>query len=66
MKIRNYLPLFQDNGEVIAGFGQARLLKFMDGKYELRGGSKDDRTAAHEWISMFFHDVVVREGPLAR
>jgi hypothetical protein len=33
----------------------------LDGKYTLRGGSKDDRIAAKEWISLFCHDVVVRE-----
>jgi hypothetical protein len=48
MKIRNYFPLFKDEGEVIAGFGDAKLLKFLDGKYELRGGSKEERIAAHE------------------
>jgi hypothetical protein len=33
----------------------------LHGKYELRGGSKEDRLAAKEWISMFCHDVVVPE-----
>jgi hypothetical protein len=61
MNIRYYFPLFKDEGEIIALFGQARLVKFLNGKYELRGGSKEDRLAAHEWISMFCHDVVVRE-----
>jgi hypothetical protein len=27
----------------------------------LEGGSKEDRLAAHEWISMFLNDAVVRE-----
>jgi hypothetical protein len=35
-----------DSGKVIA-------------KYELRGGSKEDRTAAQEWVSMFMHEMVL-------
>jgi hypothetical protein len=62
MKIRNYFPLPKDEGELIAGFGDAKLVKFLHGKYKLCGGSKEDRLAAHEWISMFCHDVVVSEG----
>jgi len=61
MRIRNYFPLFKDEGEVIAGFGTAKLIKFLDGKYELCGGSIEDRIAAHEWISLFCHDVVVKD-----
>ena len=75
MKIRSYFPLFKEEGEVIAAFGQAKLLKYLNGKYELRGGSKEEHIAAHEWISLFCHEVVVgdcitetcsRENPRAR
>jgi hypothetical protein len=59
MEIRNYISQFKDEGQVIAGFGQARLIKFHDGKYELRGGSREDRIEAHEWISIFCHEIVV-------
>ena len=52
---------FKDEGEVIARFGDAQLIRFLDGKTELRGGSNDDRTAAREWMSMFWHEVVVHE-----
>jgi hypothetical protein len=34
---------------------------YLDGKCELRCGSKEDRLAAKEWISMFWHEIVVRE-----
>jgi hypothetical protein len=37
---------FKDEGEVIARFGDTQLVKFFDGKMELRGGSDDDHTAA--------------------
>jgi hypothetical protein len=26
---------------------------------ELKGGSKEDRLAAYEWISLFWHEAVV-------
>jgi hypothetical protein len=57
-----YFPLFKDEGEVMASWGEARLIKHLDGKLVLKGGSKEDRVAAREWISMFLNDVVVREG----
>ncbi len=56
----------EEEGQIIALFGQARLLKFFNGKYELRGGSREDRLEAHEWISMFCHDVVVQEADTVR
>jgi hypothetical protein len=44
MNFKNLLPDFSGNqAEVIAFFGQAKLVKTMDFKYELRGGSHDDR-----------------------
>jgi hypothetical protein len=32
---------------------------YLDGKLELKGGSKEDRMVAREWISMFLNDAVV-------
>jgi hypothetical protein len=48
-------------GEVIASWGEAKLIKTLDGKYELVGGSKEDLKAAREWISIFVSDDVIRE-----
>ena len=62
MKLSNYFSVFKDEGEVIASFGEAQLVKYLDGKYKLTGGSKEDRGEAREWISMFCHHVVVLEG----
>ena len=59
MKLRNYFSAFKDEGDVIAIFGNATLVKFLDGKMELRDGSNEDRAEAREWISMFMHEVVV-------
>ena len=55
-------PRFRDEGEVMASWGEARLIKYLDGKTELRGGSEQDRAAAEEWMSLFWHEAVVREG----
>ena len=57
-----YYPPFKDEGEVVAGWGEAQLIRYLDRKTELRGGSKEDRLAAQEWISLFWHEAVVGEG----
>jgi hypothetical protein len=56
-----FFPPYKDEGETLASFGEARLIKFLDGKLELKGGSKEDRLAAHEWIALFMHEAVVKE-----
>jgi len=45
---------------VVAYFEQAQLIKFLDGKVELRGGSDQDRAEAREWMSLFWHEAVAR------
>jgi hypothetical protein len=62
MGMKNFFPRFRDEGQEIAGFGTARLVKFLDGKYELSGGSDEDRTEAKEWISLFCHEIVLSDG----
>jgi hypothetical protein len=60
MKLQHLFPeLDSHNVEVIAAFGHARLIKTFGGKYELVGGSGDERSEAREWISLFMHEVVV-------
>ena len=62
MRLKSFFPVFgKDEGELIAGFGHAKLIKTFDCKYELRGGSHEDRLAAREWISLFFHEAVIKE-----
>jgi hypothetical protein len=56
-----YYPPFKDEGEVMASWGEAQLIKYLNGKLVLKGGSKEDRIEAREWISMFLNDAVVRE-----
>lgn len=60
MKLKNMLPELRKQGEVVAVFGQARLVKHMDCNYELVGGTPADRHDAREWISLFMHEVVLR------
>jgi hypothetical protein len=60
-KKSEFFPPFRDEGELIASWGEARLIKYLDGKVVLKGGSKEDRLAAHEWISLFWHEAVVGE-----
>jgi hypothetical protein len=61
-----YFPPFKDEGEVIASWGEAQLIKYLDGKTELRGGSDQDRAEAREWMSLFGHEVVVGDGSRRR
>ena len=56
-----FVPSFNDEGEVVAAWGQAELIRYLDGKLELRGGSHQDRVEAREWLSLFWHEAVVRE-----
>jgi len=61
MKLKCF-PLFRSEVEIVASCGAARLIKHLDGKVELKGGSREDRLAAHEWISLFWHEAVVGDG----
>lgn len=62
MKLK-FFPPYKDEGEIVAAWGQAQLIKYLDGKTELRGGSKEDLAAAKEWVSLFCHEAVVGNGP---
>ena len=44
---------------VVALFGQARLIRKADGRFQLEGGNRHDRLAAIEWTSMFLPEAVV-------
>ena len=57
-----FYPPFKDEGEVIASWGEAKLIRYLNGKSELRGGSEQDRAEAREWISLFWHEAVVGDG----
>jgi hypothetical protein len=59
MKLNLLAWLKRDEGETLARFGEARLVKMLTGKIELIGGSAEDRTAAKEWTSLFLHEAPV-------
>jgi hypothetical protein len=61
MKLK-FFPLFKDEGEVVASWGEAQLIRYLNGRTELRGGSKEDQAEAREWISLFWHEAVVGDG----
>ena len=58
MRLKTLDWLKPTDEELIASFGEARLVRDLDGKYKLLGGTADDRTAAKEWISLFMHKAV--------
>jgi len=59
MKLNILAWLKQEEGETLATFGNARLVKRLTGKIELVGGSAGDRAAAKEWCSLFLHEVAI-------
>jgi hypothetical protein len=60
MKIGKNSWLGKYGGELVASFGEAKLIRQSDGRFELQGGSAEDHTAAQEWISLFMHEAVPR------
>ena len=59
MKLNLLARLKQDDGETLANFGTARLVKRFIGRIELLGGSPDDRAAAREWCSLCLHEAIL-------
>ncbi len=60
MRITDFSFALRNDSECIAQFGQARLVKRADGRYELRGGTPDDHAEAREWASLFLHEAYFR------
>jgi len=44
--------------ETIACFGAARLIRKLDGRHELIGGTAEHHSAAREWCSLFAPEIV--------
>lgn len=42
---------------LLARFGAAHLVKRFDGQVELRGGNREERQDAREWLSLFLHEA---------
>jgi hypothetical protein len=46
--------------ELIAGVGGARLLKWLDGRFEIRGGTEEERKQLKEWSEVFLEVSLVK------
>ena len=44
--------------EFVGIFGEARLIRHLSGRYELRGGTPEDAADAREWCSHFAPEIV--------
>jgi hypothetical protein len=49
--------LRHEDGELIALHGDARLMRHLNGRYELCGGTPADRQHVKEWCSLFLHEA---------
>ena len=59
MKLKKLAYLIRNRESTLAVFGSARLVKHLDGRLELLGGTPDDRRAAREWCSLFLHEAAI-------
>jgi len=62
---REFYPPFKDEGEVVAMWGEAQLIKYLDGRTVLRGGSEQERAEAKKWMSRFWPEALVESGIVA-
>lgn len=46
-------------GELVANFGDAKLVRLPDGSYDLIGGTENDVIAAQEWVGLFLHEAMI-------
>jgi hypothetical protein len=49
---------------IVTTLGDTQLVRHVNSRYELRGGSVADHTDAMEWISIFRHEAVVSFPPI--
>ena len=66
MKLKFMLQKFINTGRIIQWFGEARLVRYANGRYELVGGTRADFTAAKEWVSLFGHEIILNRPTNAR
>jgi hypothetical protein len=59
MKLNRSSWFTRDEGETLATFGDARLVKQLNGRLQVVGGSPSDHTAVKEWVSLFMHDALI-------
>ena len=66
MKLKFIIQKLINPGRIIQWFGQSRLVRHSNGRYELIGGTRADFIAAKEWISLFAHEIVLSRPVNAR
>jgi hypothetical protein len=62
MKTLSEMVVQPDWEDVIAMFGQGRLVQLSRVRVELRVGSRDDQIEAASWLAMFMPDVALANG----
>ena len=53
------LRRMESMGELVANFGDAKLVRLPDGSYDLIGGTENDVIAAQEWVGLFLHEAMI-------
>jgi len=66
MKLKSLVQKLFHPTRIIQSFGPARLVRHANGRHELIGGTRADFAAAHEWISLFGHEIVLAPPTNAR
>jgi len=56
MNLKNLILI---KNEAMAHFGEARIVKTLDDKYELVGGSEEDRNDAMDWVALFCPEIEI-------
>ncbi len=61
MKLRHLIESILLQGKIVARFGAAKLVEEPRGRFQLIGGTMEDRLAAREWASLFLHEAVLTD-----
>ena len=64
MKLNDTACLRRPEPELVATFGDARLVEHRDGRFELQGGSRADHAEAREWCALFLHEALLDAAPV--
>lgn len=51
-----------DREELVAQFGQGRLVRISRLRLELRGGTREDEIEARSWVALFMPEAVLASG----
>lgn len=57
MKLNWLWKLLGIDTTLVVRFGGAQLVRTLEGRLELAGGTVEDRQRVREWISMFWHEA---------